>query len=306
MKFATFHEGNETRLGVLVDDGVIDLNRADPSVPPDLRRALAQGIDLLQAGTIAMRTDARRIPLAEIRFAPVVPEPGKIICLGLNYADHAKEGGRARPDYPWFFLRTPGSLIGHRQPALRPRVSGQLDYEAELAVIIGKRVKHVQGAQALAAVFGYSCFNDISVRDYQKRTPQWTIGKNFDGTGAFGPWAVSADELPAGGAGLRIEARLNGEVMQSADTRDMLFGVEETLALLSECMTLEPADVVVMGTPAGVGAARSPPLWMKDGDTVEVEIERIGLLANPVCDEAGQSSGSSSGFLKAPTARPRS
>lgn len=220
-------------------------------------------------------------------LAPLVPEPGKTVCLGLNYFDHAKEGGREKPDYPWFFFRGASSLIAHGDDGVVPSVSARFDYEAELAVVIGRKVpRHTREADALAYVFGYSCFNDMSVRDYQKRTPQWTIGKNFDGTGAFGPLLVTADELPPGAAGLKIQGRLNGQVMQDANTSDMIFNVAETIALLADVLTLEPGDVIVMGTPAGVGQARTPPVWMKAGDTYEVEIERIGTLANAIVNEA--------------------
>jgi acylpyruvate hydrolase len=214
-----------------------------------------------------------------------VPAPGKTVCLGLNYYDHAAESGREKPVYPWFFLRSDTSLLAHGEASPRPRVSEKFDYEAELAVVIGKRARHVKREDALDYVFGYACFNDISVRDYQKRTPQWTIGKNFDRTGALGPVLVSADELPAGGAGLRIQARLNGQVMQDANTSDMIWDVAETIALLTECLTLEPGDVIAMGTPAGVGQSRTPPVWMKAGDTIEVEIDGVGLLVNAIEDE---------------------
>jgi acylpyruvate hydrolase len=168
-----------------------------------------------------------------------------------------------------------------------PKVSSKFDYEAEMAVVIGRKVpRHTKQADALQYVFGYSCFNDMSVRDYQKRTGQWTIGKNFDATGGFGPVLVTADELPPGATGLRIQSRLNGQVMQDANTSDMIFSVAETIALLAECLTLEPGDVIVMGTPAGVGQARTPPVWMKAGDTIEIEIERIGVLRNPIVNEA--------------------
>ena len=286
MKFTTFIEAGATRLGVVDGDSVIDLNTAQPGVPPDLRAALRAGVDLDAAARRALASDAPRVPLADLALAPLVPEPGKMICLGLNYYDHAKEGGREKPVYPWFFFRGATSLIADGDAGLRPRVSEKFDYEAELAVVIGKRGKHVSQEDALGLVFGYTCFNDMSVRDYQKKTPQWTIGKNFDGTGALGPVLVTDDELPPGAAGLRIQGRLNGEVMQDATTTDMIWGVAETIALLTEVLTLEPGDVIAMGTPAGVGQARTPPVWMKDGDRFEVEIERIGTLANPIRDEA--------------------
>jgi 2-keto-4-pentenoate hydratase/2-oxohepta-3-ene-1,7-dioic acid hydratase in catechol pathway len=283
MKFTTFLHDGRARLGVVDGEQVIDLNASQPQVPPDLRAALAAGVDLAAAAEAAIASGAPRLPLAGQSFAPLVPEPGKIICLGLNYFDHAKEGGREKPEYPWFFFRGATSLVAHGAPGILPKVSGKFDYEAELALVIGRRVpRHVTQEAAPGYVFGYTCFNDMSVRDYQKRTPQWTIGKNFDGTGGFGPVLVTADELPPAAAGLKIQGRLNGEVMQNANTTDMIWGVAETIALLSDVLTLEPGDVIVMGTPAGVGQARTPPVWMKAGDTFEVEIERIGTLVNPI------------------------
>ena len=279
MRFTTYLRDGQPRLAVVDGDTAIDL-------AADLRAELEDGTDLIAAARAALASGARRLPLAGLRFAPLVPEPGKIICLGLNYYDHAKEGGRDKPDYPWFFYRGKSSLVGHGEPGLVPKVSGKFDYEAELAVVIGTRVpRHVAQADALRHVFGYSCFNDMSVRDYQKRTPQWTIGKNFDATGGFGPVLVSADELAPGATGLRIRSRLNGQVMQDANTSDMIFSVAETIALLAQCMTLDPGDAIIMGTPAGVGQARTPPVWMKSGDTIEIEIEQIGVLRNPIVDE---------------------
>lgn len=287
MQFTTYLQHGQPRLAVVDGDAAIDLAAAVPGTPTDLRAALAAGTDLASAAAQAIASNAPRLPLATLAFAPLVPEPGKTICLGLNYFDHAKEGGRTeKPDYPWFFYRGKSSLLGHGQPGLAPKVSAKFDYEAELAVVIAKTVpRHVAQADALAYVFGYTCFNDMSVRDYQKRTPQWTIGKNFDATGGFGPVLVSADELAPGATGLRIQSRLNGQLMQDASTSDMIFSVAETIALLAECMSLEAGDVIVMGTPAGVGQARTPPVWMKAGDVVEIEIERIGVLRNPIAAE---------------------
>ena len=281
MRFTTYLKDGQPRLGVLDGEQVIDL-------AADLRAALAAGTDLIAAGRAAIASTAPRMRLAGLSLAPLVPEPGKTICLGLNYFDHAKEGGRTeKPDYPWFFYRGKTSLMGHGQPGVCPKVSSKFDYEAEMAVVIGKTVpRHVAQADALQYVFGYSCFNDMSVRDYQKRTGQWTIGKNFDATGGFGPVLVSADELPPGAVGLRIQSRLNGQVMQDANTTDMIFNVAETIALLAECMTLEPGDAIIMGTPAGVGHARTPPVWMKPGDMIEIEIEQIGVLRNPIVAES--------------------
>ena len=289
MKFISFRAKNSNapaRLGVVTDSGVIDLTAAQAHVPADLGDALAKGIDLHAAAKAAVQSKAACIPMAQIDTALPVARPGKIICLGLNYVDHAKEGGRDKPTYPWFFTRCTTSLMADGEAAIRPRVSTMFDYEAELAVIIGKKCRHLTSANALDVVFGYTCFNDVSVRDYQRKTPQFTIGKNFDATGGFGPLVVTADELKPGAKGLRIQSRLNGQVMQDANTSDMIFDVAETLVILTECMTLEPGDLIVMGTPAGVGMARTPPVWMKHGDVIDVEIENIGVLSNPIRDEA--------------------
>jgi len=281
MRFATTLQQGRPQIGVVDGDHWIALSGAT-----DLRAALEAGTDLAAAARAALATGTR-LPLAAQTFAPLVPEPGKIICLGLNYFDHAKEGGRTeKPTYPWFFFRGKSSLVAHGQPGIAPKASTKFDYEAELAVVIGRTVpRHVQRGDALQYVLGYSCFNDMSVRDFQKRTPQWTIGKNFDGTGGFGPVLVTADELPPGATGLRIQSRLNGQVMQDANTTDMIFAVDETIALLAECLTLEPGDAIIMGTPAGVGQARTPPVWMQAGDVIEIEIERIGVLRNPIAAE---------------------
>jgi 2-keto-4-pentenoate hydratase/2-oxohepta-3-ene-1,7-dioic acid hydratase in catechol pathway len=223
--------------------------------------------------------------MASVTMLPLIPNPGKIICMGLNYADHAKEGGNARPEYPSFFLRGNSSMVGHNQAIVRPKASTQLDYEAELAVIIGKQVRHLSAENALDCIAGYSCFNDGSIRNYQRKSSQWTIGKNFDATGPFGPCLVTPDELPPGAAGLRIQSRLNGKVMQDANTDVFLWNVVEALRIITECMTLEPGDVIITGTPAGVGYARTPPVWMAPGDICEIEVEGVGILSNPIVDE---------------------
>lgn len=286
MKFTTYLRQGQPRVAVVDGEAAIDLNDVQPQVNPELRSALRVGTDLQAAARAAVGSNALRMPLVGLSYAPLLPEPGKIICLGLNYFDHAKEGGREKPEYPWFFYRGASSLLAHGKPGWVPKVSSKLDYEAELAVVIGTRVpRHVSQADALRHVFGYSCFNDMSVRDFQKRTPQWTIGKNFDATGGFGPLLVTADELPPGASGLRVQSRLNGQVMQDANTSDMIFSVAETIALLAQCMTLEPGDVISMGTPGGVGQSRTPPVWMKADDTIEVEIEGIGTLRNPIIAE---------------------
>ncbi|PPC77961.1 5-oxopent-3-ene-1,2,5-tricarboxylate decarboxylase [Pokkaliibacter plantistimulans] len=287
MKLTTYLRDGQARLGLIEGENLIDFNDAQPQVPADMRAALEAGVDLQAAARAAHESTAARLALDTVTLAPLVPEPGKFICLGLNYFDHAKEGGREKPDYPWFFFRGKSSLLADQEPGRVPKISSKFDYEAELAVIIGRSVpRHVSQQEALDYVFGYSCFNDMSVRDYQKRTPQWTIGKNFDATGGFGPVLVTADELPQGAEGLNIQCVLNGEVMQNATTSDMIWSVAETIALLSECLTLEPGDVIAMGTPAGVGQARTPQVWMKEGDTVEIRIEGIGTLTNPILAEA--------------------
>ncbi|MBU3621568.1 fumarylacetoacetate hydrolase family protein [Polynucleobacter sp. CS-Odin-A6] len=266
-------------------DHFIDLCATDPLIPNSLQE-LIQSPDWMNRATAAVQsTNAVKGKLGTITFKPPIEQPGKIVCMGLNYADHAKEGGNARPEYPSFFMRVPSSLTGHLNPIVRPRVSDKLDYEAELAFVVGKKARHLTLDNALDCVAGYSIFNDGSIRDYQRKTTQWTIGKNFDQTGAFGPCLVTPDELPPGCDGLIIQSRLNGQVMQHANTKDFLWGVAETIVLITECMTLEPGDVVITGTPAGVGYARTPPVFMKPGDICEIEIESIGVLSNTIKDE---------------------
>lgn len=219
-------------------------------------------------------------------LAPPGTSLNRLFCVGLNYADHAAEGNFERPKHPVFFLRLESSVVGHNAPIIRPRFSEQLDYEAEMVVVIGKGGRAIPVRRALEHVLAYSLFNDGSIRDYQFKTTQWTLGKNFDATGSYGPFLVSSDEVPAGGAGLRITSRLNGRVMQDANTNNLIFPVPELIAALSEVMALQPGDVLVTGTPSGVGFARKPPVFMKQGDVCEVEVERIGVLRNPVRDEA--------------------
>lgn len=243
----------------------------------------------IAAGTLAAAGAAAEageiVDEAALTFLPPLVRPSKIICLGLNYRDHAEEAGLGIPDFPVLFGRFPSSLIGHGAPIILPKVSDQLDWEAELVAVLGKGGKNIDEADALGHVAGYSVFNDASIRDYQMRTPQWTAGKNFDDSGAFGPWLVTPDEVPAGAAGLKIECRVNGKVMQSSNTANLIFDVARTISLLSSFMTLEAGDVLVMGTPGGVGFARDPKVFMKAGDICEVEIEGIGLLVNPIVAE---------------------
>jgi len=288
MRYVAFEEGGRARLGAVVGHEIIDLSPLTGAAVSV--RAIVESADLQsKAAKHASNTTASRLPLKSCRLLSPLPDPGKFICLGLNYADHAKEGGHSVPDYPSLFLRATTSLIGPQDPIVAPRCSERLDYEAELVIVIGKRCRHVTEQAALDVIFGYTAFNDGSVRDYQRRTTQWTAGKNFDGTGALGPWIVTADEMPPGAAGLNIRSRLNGNVMQSSNTDRMIFSVPRTIAILSEIMTLEPGDLIATGTPEGVGHARTPPVWMRPGDEISVEIDGIGVLTNRVVAEAEDS-----------------
>jgi 2-keto-4-pentenoate hydratase/2-oxohepta-3-ene-1,7-dioic acid hydratase in catechol pathway len=273
-------------LGIREGSEVVDLSHADRELPSDVADLLRGGADAQEALVVAARSSRTRLPVADLKMLPPGVSCGKIICLGLNYIDHAAEGGAKPPEYPMIFLRAATSLVGHNSPMIRPDCSNQFDYEAELVAFIGKKGRHISRADALSHVAGYAIFNDGSIRDYQWKTSQWTIGKNFDGTGGFGPEFVSAEEVPSGASGLKIQSRLNGQVMQDANTKDMVFGVAETICLISEGMTLDPGDILVMGTPGGVGAARKPPVFMKPGDVCEIEIGSIGVLRNPIEQES--------------------
>lgn len=238
------------------------------------------------AGAAARLQSGAPVDPATVTHRPPLTRAGKILCVGLNYMDHAAESAMQAPDFPTVFVRFNTGLVAHGAPLIRPRVSDKFDYEGEMVAVIGKSGREIAEADALDHIAGYSVFNDGSIRDFQLRTPQWTIGKNFDGTGGFGPVFVTADELPEGGAGLHIETRLNGNVMQSASTKDLIFDVKRLVSLISIAMTLEVGDIIVTGTPSGVGAARKPPVFMKPGDVCEVEVERIGILRNPVVAQA--------------------
>lgn len=289
MRLFSYHDqSNKKSIGVLRkkdSNEFVDLCATDASIPTDLGSLIAMDPDLELAKGALSNSKAVIRNLSDVQFDILIDRPGKIVCMGLNYADHAKEGGNARPEYPSFFMRGPSSLTSHEAPLIRPRVSDKLDYEAELAFVVGKRARNLNRENALDCIAGYSIFNDGSMRDYQRKTTQWTIGKNFDQTGGFGPWLVTPDELPKGAHGLHIQSRLNGSVMQNANTKDFLWDVAETIVLITECMTLEPGDVVITGTPAGVGYARTPPVFMKPGDICEIEIENIGILRNSIQDQ---------------------
>jgi len=287
VRIVRFEHGGRPALGVRSGETVVDLAAAAPGLPSDVGTLLSQGPAGLEAAASAVRSapSSARLDLASLRLLPPTSAPSKILMLGVNFVDHAAEGGEKKPEHPVLFLRAPSSLVGHGQPIVRPRCSEQLDFEGELAVLIGRRARHVPAAEALSVVAGYSVFNDGSIRDYQLRTSQWTQGKCFDGTGGFGPEFVTADEVPPGATGLRLQTRLNGRVMQDANTADMIFSVAEAIAYFSACMTLEPGDVFSMGTPAGVGFLRNPPILMKPGDVCEVEIDALGVLRNPIVQE---------------------
>ena len=285
MRLARILKQGQEGIAFADNDGPRALLEGDPGFPGDLAELTSEGTAALGRAAQALAT-AEPIDLESVQFLPLLGQKGKIICVGINYLDHVKETRSEVPPHPTIFARFPTSLIGHKAPLVRPRVSEQLDYEGELVAVIGTGGRHIREEDALEHVAGYSIFNDGSVRDYQMETPQWTVGKNFDGTGAFGPFLVTADEVPAGGSGLQLTTRLNGEVVQHANTSEMIYSVANVIAFLSDAMTFQPGDVLVMGTPPGVGLARDPQLFMKAGDVCEVEIEGIGLLSNPIIDEA--------------------
>jgi acylpyruvate hydrolase len=279
------HFEKEGVAGIAADAGAgwHGLTEHESGFPGTLPELIARGADLLRAARDLL--SKRAIDLRTVRIRPPVPKPPKILCVGLNYDDHLAESGLKKPVYPEIFVRFATSLIAHSEPIRRPPESSTLDYEAELAVVIGRGGRRIQPEKALEHVAGYSLFNDATIREFQLRTPQWTIGKNFDGTGAFGPWLVTPDTVPPGAKGLLIQGRLNGQIMQDARTDQLIFDVAALITMLSVALTLEPGDVIITGTPGGVGAARKPPVFMRPGDVFEVEIEGIGILSNPVENE---------------------
>ena len=276
MRYVYFNHQGRAVLGVRTAEGVKVLGEET------LESLLARGVDL---STYGGNVQGPVVDIGEQDYLPLMRKPGKIICVGLNYADHTKESPYAQPDYPTIFPRFNTSLTAHNKPLVRPKISDTLDYEGEMAVVLKSGGRHIPKDKALDHVVGYALFNEGSVRDYQFKSPQWTVGKNFDDTGAFGPDLVTADELPEGGKGLLLQTRVNGRVVQSANTSDMLFDVATIIATLSAAFTLEAGDVIVSGTPAGVGFGMNPKVYLKPGDVVEVSIEGIGKLVNPVVDE---------------------
>lgn len=289
MRIVSFAHATGPRLGVRLGAELVDLaEAASGQAGTDMKVLLSLGAPGLKwaEATALDAPPACRLPLSAVRLLPPVPCPDKIICVGFNYVDHAAEiKQRDLPEHPIFFGRMTSTLVAHEAPLVRPKLSTQFDFEGEVAAIIGLGGRHIPKDKALAHVAGYALFNEGSVRDYQFRSSQWFLGKNFDGSGGFGPELATADELPPGARGLRLSTRVNGETMQEASTADMLFDVATLVSTLSEAMTLHPGDVIVTGTPSGVGFAQTPPVYLKPGDVCEVELEGYGILRNPVCAE---------------------
>ncbi len=279
MRLASFSVNGAASWGVVVDDGVIDVAKHIADLPT-LRTAL-EADRLPQVRAIAASDMRPDYSLDEIRFEPVLPDAGMILCIGLNYEEHRLETKRERAGHPTVFSRFARSQVGHDCPMLLPPESSMFDYEGELAIVIGQNCRRIAVADAMSVVAGYACYNDGSIRDFQRHTTQFHPGKNWPGTGAFGPWLVTSDEIPDH-TKLTIATRLNGEVVQSAGLDQLIFTLPELIAYCSTWTELRPGDVIVTGTPGGVGTARTPPLWMAEGDLVEVDIPGVGLLANRI------------------------
>lgn len=280
MRLASFTAGTRSSYGIVRDDGIVDLGTRLGGELPDLRALLAGGVDRAREFS-AVDPDHH---LEDVSWRPVIPNPAAIYCIGLNYRAHAEEIARPVGEWPTVFLRLASSQTGHLEPIVRPRISEQLDYEGELALIIGRGGRHITSADALAAIAGYAVYNDASVRDWQRHSAQYTPGKNFPATGGFGPWMVTSDEVVDPSA-LELTTRLNGTVVQHAPLSELIFSIPEIVAYLSEFSELQPGDVIATGTPAGVGSMREPKLWLVPGDTIDVEVRGIGALVNPVVDE---------------------
>ena len=281
MRLATFRTAQGASYGAVTNNGIVDLGRRLGNRYSDLKTLLERN-GLEQARKAA--GSAADYKESDVTWLPVIPNPDKIVCVGLNYDEHRQETGRDKTEQPALFLRLAESQVGHQQPILRPRESKNLDYEAEIAVVIGTAGRRIPQKDSWNHIAGYSCYNDGSVRDWQRHTIQWTAGKNFASTGGFGPWMVTADEIPAATL-LTLSCRLNGERMQHATTEQMIFKIPKLIEYISSFTTLLPGDVIVTGTPGGVGARRNPPVWMKPGDKVEVEIDKVGVLVNRIADD---------------------
>jgi len=282
MKLVSFRHAGKDSFGVVVNEGVVDLAPYASEIGSTLKQALVRN-SMAAIRTIAREAKAT-LAWADLELLPVVPDPQKILCVGINYLEHVKETGRDIPEKPTIFTRFADSQTAHNAAIVRPAASGNLDFEGELAVVIGRHARHVKAANAFDYVAGYSCYNDGSVRDWQRHASQFTPGKNFPRTGGFGPWLVTADEL-GDPSRLSLTTRLNGEVVQHATTDDLIFDVPALIEYCSTFTELGPGDVIITGTTGGVGAFRQPPLWMKAGDVVEVEISKIGVLKNTIVDE---------------------
>lgn len=284
MRYLVGETPNGSAVFSVSDGNAVNLSDLDSRVGDDLMGLIAT--PELAESLAAKLANAQGVPVAEITPALPIKAPGTIICMGLNYVEHIKEGGYDIPDYPALFMRGKNSLMAAGQPMVRPSASETLDYEAELMIVVGKGGRHISEADALDHVFGYTVFNDGSVREYQRKTHQWTPGKNFDDTGAVGPITVTPDEVPEGASGLKIESRVGDEILQSSNTSNMIWNVRQIIATISAYTTLEPGDLIATGTPPGVGHAKKPnPRWLRPGETVEIEIEGIGICASPVIDE---------------------
>jgi 2-keto-4-pentenoate hydratase/2-oxohepta-3-ene-1,7-dioic acid hydratase in catechol pathway len=286
MKLASIDLGDGPAVAVLADgDGLVDVREVDPGLPSDMRALLELGPSALAGIEARIKRATQRIDPASFRFLPVVPRPQAVWCVALNYRLHIEEGAWESPERPPLFLRVAESLCGHGEPMVQPMVSDRLDYEGELAVVIGRRARHVPESAAYDVIAGYSCFNDGSVRDWQRHTKQITNGKNFAATGGFGPWLTTKDELPDI-EDAELTTTLNGAVMQRAKIGELIFGIPQLISYVSTMCELLPGDVIVTGTPGGVGARQDPPVFMHSGDTVHVEIEGVGMLSNPIVREA--------------------
>ena len=280
MKIASFEVNGRPSYGVVTGESLLEPRDEFLSRYEDLRAVIAA--DAL-AGLLA-EEGGQQHPISSVKFLPVIPNPDKILCVGVNYRPHIEEMGRDVPDYPVVFVRFPGSQVGHSQSVIRPVASEKFDFEGELAIVIGKSARHVNRADALDYIAGYCCFMDGSVRDWQKHTMQFTPGKNFAKSGSMGPWLVTRDEIPDPKS-LALTTRVNGVQMQEGQVADLIFDIPALIEYCSTFTELLPGDVIATGTPGGVGAARTPPLWLKAGDSIEVNIPGVGLLVNSVADE---------------------
>lgn len=286
MRLVTYRSATGPRVAGLRDEGLVDLHQADPAVPHCVKTLLGQGREGLARAAAALKR-GEVVPLSRVELLPPVPKPEKVICVGLNYADHAREGGMDPPAEPVFFSKFTTAVSAHERPIVLPKASSKVDYEAELVVVIGRGGRHIPVESAREHIAAYCCGNDVSARDWQLHKPggQWLLGKSFDGFAPFGPALVTADEVPSPG-NLRIQLRLNGRVMQDSSTAQFIFPMEKLVSYVSTVCTLSPGDVLFTGTPPGVGFARRPPVFLQPGDVVEVEIESLGVLRNPVVAEA--------------------